>query len=358
MDHSDHRLRLAPEGSDAAPGKSVRYHYRRLLLTDTYSNVIPLLDVAGSVSSILTFELTSGKPVLSASALAMVGHAARSIGGDISGVGGGDRSDYSSVMLVLTTAWAEWVAWQLTDARYTVELDLGTGRGAERHARVHTIPAGSGPAQRHSQAGADHLDRVGPAGARTRLAHRGWRRMLRPAAGSAAGPVRPAAGAAAPLSSLIIRSRPCPHRASSPVRQAGQDSRRPPVRRRLPQRRRIARTAALSDHDRHDARAEHRTPGGTGVAASPLAPSRNPDRPGCGNDNVNTGRPSRFCPDQHRVAGRSWCRCARKRTLAAGPGSACLQRMTPALFYMLTKNSAEQRLVMALETVACAAWYC
>src|SRR6266699_4149443 len=43
--------------------------------------------------------------------------------GIIGGVGG-DRTDFFVSHAGADRAWAEWVAWQLTDAGYTVELDV------------------------------------------------------------------------------------------------------------------------------------------------------------------------------------------------------------------------------------------
>jgi TIR domain len=37
---------------------------------------------------------------------------------------GGDRTDFFVSHAGADRAWAEWVAWQLTDAGYTVELDV------------------------------------------------------------------------------------------------------------------------------------------------------------------------------------------------------------------------------------------
>ena len=40
------------------------------------------------------------------------------------GAVGGDRTDFFVSHAGADRAWAEWVAWQLTDAGYTVELDV------------------------------------------------------------------------------------------------------------------------------------------------------------------------------------------------------------------------------------------
>jgi hypothetical protein len=37
---------------------------------------------------------------------------------------GGERTDFFISHAGADRAWAEWVAWQLTDAGYTVELDV------------------------------------------------------------------------------------------------------------------------------------------------------------------------------------------------------------------------------------------
>ena len=56
-----------------------------------------------------------------------------------------------------------------------------------------------------------------------------------------------------------------------------------------------------------------------------------------------TCRASRLRHDQRRAARCSRCRRARKRTLAAGPRSACSRRTTPTPFHALRKNGAEHR---------------
>ena len=54
-----------------------------------------------------------------------------------------------------------------------------------------------------------------------------------------------------------------------------------------------------------------------------------------------TCRASGLRHDQRRAARCSRCRRARKRTLAAGPRSACSRRTTPTPFHALRKNGAE-----------------
>ena len=55
-----------------------------------------------------------------------------------------------------------------------------------------------------------------------------------------------------------------------------------------------------------------------------------------------TCRASGLRHDQRRAARCSRCRRARKRTLAAGPRSACSRRTTPTPVHALKKNGAEQ----------------
>lgn len=55
-------------------------------------------------------------------ALGVVG-CAGSTGGDNDGVVG-DRTDFFVSHASADRVWAEWVAWELAEARYTVELDV------------------------------------------------------------------------------------------------------------------------------------------------------------------------------------------------------------------------------------------